>query len=1608
MTGTIRDTNGGIELGQAVRDGRGIASRAGRSMLRMGVCICVLVLAGSLFAGVAAADPVEISDWTELQGMEDDLDADYVLVADLDENMGDYPGIGDDFQPIGFNGEFTGSFNGNGHTISNLVIDQSDSEETPVGLFGHVGGDGKINNVALVNANVTGDEGQTVFDEEDRTGALVGLLEGTITNSSADAIVVGGNRIGGLVGVNDGGDVSESYATGALEGSFYAGGLIGWNSGDVSTSYATSEVTSSRHVGGLVGWNSGTVSASYATGDVNAGFNIGGLVGWNDGGTVSESYATGDVGGAGYVGGLVGWNDGGTVSASYSTGDVGARDFAAGLVGWNDGGTVSESYATGETSSRFRWDGGLVARNSGTVSASYWDTETTGQSTSAGSDAAYGLTTAEMTGVNATVTMAGFDFYETWVPSTSYPEFAWDSEFDWSANFVDDTGALALEGEGTEANPYVVTNVYELQAINADLSAYYVLDGYVDASVTEGWNGGKGFEPIGNNDNHFEGMFNGSEYTISNLTITSDEDYVGLFGAVGDDGTLTNVSLEAVDITGNERVGGLVGQNEGSISHSYVTGSVDGSGNSVGGLVGLNGGTGTTDSTISHSYSAVSVDSSSFWVGGLVGQNAFNGEITESYANGTVTSPLNNDVGGLVGVNGGEVSTSYATGSATGSFSVGGLIGRNTGTVEQSYASGSVEGSSSLGGLIGTNTTDGEVRDSYWDIETTGQTESDGGTGLTTLQITGDRAVDNLFDFGSTWEAGQDGNSEDGRTVFYPVLQNVTHEPAPKSSLFDGGNGTGTAPYLVSTWYQLDYLRLSSDSAVVSDDAHFELTADLDADTFGYEAVAGPTASDDDGFDPIGDFSDRFSGHFDGSEHTISNLTIMRGGENYVGLFGYVGTDGELTRVSLEAIDIEANSRVGGLAGQSEGTISHSHVTGSVEGAFAVGGLVGQNSGTITRSYATVDTSGSIEFVGGFVGGLVGWNDDGTITESYATGSVDSSGDRGFVGGLVGYNSDDGAIGKSYATGTTNGSSFVGGLVGASEQAIIEESYATGSVESTGNNVGGLVGSVFDDTTTNSYWDIETTGQNESANGTGLTTEQMTGFSPETTMEPLTSSDFSITDGYPLLDWSIDDLTLTLAATDLDEGDTTDATVSLSVVDDRSIPASETADYTTGDDSVATVDQGTVTGVGVGSTTITATVAAVSDDLSLSVTSAPSPSAGGGGGGGGGGAPPAPSGTTVTVDDGSASDSTADDDSSDSSDASDASRPDTRISVTSPQPGQRLVIEGSNAFISSGEDDGEPAPSGDDGAGDDGTTDGSDDTDDGSSNVRSDRLSVDLNTDRDFELSVTTYETDLRRSLIRGSGQPQQSVDPLFASGASVPTTASTSPEIVAPEAVSAAAATFENEAQSVSAGYLNVEHTLEPEEIAGATFEFSIRQSYLDELGVDADGVTLYHQVDGEWEPRETEQTDADDTHYRFEGTMESFSVFALGTEAAPIGVTEASLSDESVETGETTTVSATVENRGQHRAEHTLELTADGEIVATKIVSLDGGGIAETTLSFEPPEGEYAIAVSGTEAGILTVGDGELTQSWLWLLIGLVVLIMAVLWRRSQQANNEKSNQQ
>jgi hypothetical protein len=194
------------------------------------------------------------------------------------------------------------------------------------------------------------------------------------------------------------------------------------------------------------------------------------------------------------------------------------------------------------------------------------------------------------------------------------------------------------------------------------------------------------------------GEFDGNGHKISNLSFNFDFVYtVGLFGYLAPGGKVTDLAAENVNISGDGNVGGLVGYSDGSVSNCYATGSVTGDAG-VGGLVGVNTGT-----------------------------------VTRSYSTGRVSG--NERVGGLVGESdNGSVSNCYATGSVSGHGSAGGLVGWNwEGTVSNSYSTGSVTGGSGVGGLMGNNWA--TVRRSFWDIETSGQAISAGGTGKTTAQM---------------------------------------------------------------------------------------------------------------------------------------------------------------------------------------------------------------------------------------------------------------------------------------------------------------------------------------------------------------------------------------------------------------------------------------------------------------------------------------------------------------------------------------------------------------------------------------------------------------------------------------------------------------------------------------------------------------------------------------------------------------------------------------------------------------------------------------------------------------------------------------------------------
>jgi len=307
----------------------------------------------------------------------------------------------------------------------------------------------------------------------------------------------------------------------------------------------------------------------------------------------------------------------------------------------------------------------------------------------------------------------------------------------------------------------------DLDAIRDNPGGFYLLMNNLDSTTTNyTWlasptaNGGKGWQPIGAFDYTFTGTFDGQGHEIGDLFINRPgEDLVGLFGNVESGGVIRDIGVVNASVTGNEYVGGLAGQNVGILSHCHFTGNVTGV-HAVGGLAGYN------YALASNSYSTGNVTGTEGGVGGLVGSNE--GNVRTCYSTSSVTG--NSAVGGLVGADWyGGVATSYSTGNVVGVELVGGLIGIIQGsTVTDSYSTGSVTGEEDVGGLLGYRW-ETIVSYSFWDMDTSGQTTSAGGSGRTTAQM-----QDIATFSGAGWNIIAVALNETNPAYIWNIVNNVT------------------------------------------------------------------------------------------------------------------------------------------------------------------------------------------------------------------------------------------------------------------------------------------------------------------------------------------------------------------------------------------------------------------------------------------------------------------------------------------------------------------------------------------------------------------------------------------------------------------------------------------------------------------------------------------------------------------------------------------------------------------------------------------------------------------------------------------------------------------
>ena len=318
------------------------------------------------------------------------------------------------------------------------------------------------------------------------------------------------------------------------------------------------------------------------------------------------------------------------------------------------------------------------------------------------------------------------------------------------------------KGAGTSTNPFLIYDVYQLQAINgalsdeavaeltlalnitADavislaetvfgtttierLSRHYRLAVDIDAAVARGWNGGAGFAPIGDTED-FAGGFDGGGYAIRDLRISVSGDYAGLFTGIGAAATISDLLLQEIDVSGGVNAGALAGRlrDGGLISRVGAYGRVVGA--TAGGLAGI-------------------------VAGGTASQSWFAGEVVARGDGGGLFGSISAAV---------DVDRAWTAARVSAAAQAGGLSPNFAGRIEGSWAAGELEGAGAgVGGLADSAAIGSPATMSYWSVDTTGASVSALGTGIA--------RVEQVADLGPGWNVG---GGED-----FPVLTILSESP---------------------------------------------------------------------------------------------------------------------------------------------------------------------------------------------------------------------------------------------------------------------------------------------------------------------------------------------------------------------------------------------------------------------------------------------------------------------------------------------------------------------------------------------------------------------------------------------------------------------------------------------------------------------------------------------------------------------------------------------------------------------------------------------------------------------------------------------------------------
>ena len=666
----------------------------------------------------------------------------YELTADLDLDGMHWQPIGDNDNP------FNGLFKGNGHTISNLMIEASGSNQ--IGLFGRIAADAVIENVGLVNVVVKG---------QDNVGGLVGVNDGRIVNSFVIGEIVGNANVGGLAGSNNGW-ISNSYADVEVK-AIIGGGLVGYLRGQITDSYARGPIkTDSGVIGGLIGehHSSAIIANSYVVGDVvpSSSMLVAGGLTSRTGLEVSNSYfREGNViDSKGSV--IKGVNSAGNPhseiilkqslpsDAVYSGWDrsswyFGNEDQYPALLytATDDDNSVCKTPSAKQLSDCDMWlpsalsddDKAMICRSH--LQRSKKDPPYCGTLLPEQHHGLIHLDFSQQAILFPMFNPEQYDYTMMITAGTEIHTTATAYHGGDTITITNDANRIVYEvnAENGRTTTRYTIHVYDVTVADEMIEIQYLEDlnimryplarvsaivedcpidannrakrckgyrltrdldfndpeSYRSANVNPAWTSGTGWQPI----EDFASLFAADGHTISNLRINRPHiRSVGLFAETSVGARIEGLGLINVDIIGDHEVGALVGNNRhnSEIINSYVRG-------------------GRVDN-----YVRSSRRFGDSHVGGLVGKNE--GIIFNSHANISINVDGNTYIGGLVGRNEARIYNSYASGAVNAGIFAGGLVGINfKAKIVNSYTSGDVS-ASAAGGLVGFNV-DGDIFNSY-------------------------------------------------------------------------------------------------------------------------------------------------------------------------------------------------------------------------------------------------------------------------------------------------------------------------------------------------------------------------------------------------------------------------------------------------------------------------------------------------------------------------------------------------------------------------------------------------------------------------------------------------------------------------------------------------------------------------------------------------------------------------------------------------------------------------------------------------------------------------------------------------------------------------------